>query len=161
MPMISRSSGGSSSFNTCSESAICGTALGETNDTASRCLNPAPISARRYCVLVSAEICCLRPCHASRGHSISLIDIGKTFFTTEARSALRKERLKNSSLDTAGHSSNVKVHKKSDLLVAQPHVCQQLRFVHWEDPFDRLEFEHYFFVDENVDLVPAIQCDAF
>ena len=45
IPIISTSSGGSSSFSTSSESAICGTDFGETNETASMCLNPALISA--------------------------------------------------------------------------------------------------------------------
>jgi hypothetical protein len=45
IPIISTSSGGSSSFSTSSESAICGTAFDETNETASMCLNPALISA--------------------------------------------------------------------------------------------------------------------
>ncbi len=47
IPMISTSSGGSSSFKTSSESAICGTAFGETNDTASMCLKPVLIRAFR------------------------------------------------------------------------------------------------------------------
>src|SRR5579864_4100451 len=70
IPMISTSSGGSSSLRTASESAICGMALGETNDTASICLNPAPISARRYCTLTAVGIWPFRPCQASRGHSM-------------------------------------------------------------------------------------------
>src|SRR5262249_39591017 len=47
MPIISTSSGGSSSCSTSSESAICGIALGDTNDPASMCLNPALIKAFR------------------------------------------------------------------------------------------------------------------
>src|ERR1700756_55721 len=47
IPIISTSSGGSSSFNTSSESAIWGTAFGDTNETASMCLNPALIKAFR------------------------------------------------------------------------------------------------------------------
>ena len=73
MPMISTSSGGSSSLSTFSESAICGTAFGETNDTASMCLNPAATSAFRYSTFIAVGICPGRPCQASRGHSMSLI----------------------------------------------------------------------------------------
>src|SRR4029077_18654865 len=72
MPMISTSSGGSSCLRTSSESAICGIALGETKDTASICLNPAPINARRYWTFMAAGIWPLRPCQASRGHSMIL-----------------------------------------------------------------------------------------
>src|SRR5437762_717018 len=71
MPMISTSSGALSCFSTFSLSAICGTALGETKLTASICLNPASISACKYCAFTSVGISLLRPCHASRGHSIS------------------------------------------------------------------------------------------
>src|SRR5215471_10640858 len=74
MPMISMSSGGSSSFNTSSESAIWGTAFGETNDAASMCVNPALIKAFRYSTLMSAGICPFNPCQASRGHSTSLTE---------------------------------------------------------------------------------------
>src|SRR5579859_8049298 len=34
------------------------------------CLNPAPISARKYCTLTAVGIWPLSPCHASRGHSM-------------------------------------------------------------------------------------------
>src|SRR5215831_1322778 len=74
MPMISTSSGGSRSFKTSSESVICGTAFGETNDAASMCLNPALIKAFRYSTLMSAGICPFNPCQASRGHSTSLTE---------------------------------------------------------------------------------------
>ena len=57
-----------------SESAICGIALGETNDTASMCLNPAAISAFRYSTLTAVGICPGSPCQASRGHSMSLME---------------------------------------------------------------------------------------
>ena len=57
-----------------SESAICGIALGETNDTASMCLNPAAISALRYSTLTGVGICPGSPCQASRGHSMSLME---------------------------------------------------------------------------------------
>src|SRR5271170_6093091 len=76
MPITSTSSGGSSSFRTSSESAIWGTAAGETKDTASMCLNPALIKARKYSSLICAGICPRSPCHASRGHSTSLTDSG-------------------------------------------------------------------------------------
>src|SRR4029078_7671692 len=78
IPMISTSSGTSICSNTCSLSAICGTAFGETKLTASMCLNPAPINARRYRVFSSVGICRLRPCHASRGHSISVTALRTT-----------------------------------------------------------------------------------
>src|SRR4029077_16754460 len=71
MPMISTSLGGSSCSSTFSLSAICGTAFGETKLAASMCLNPTPISARKYCAFTSVGISALSPCHASRGHSIS------------------------------------------------------------------------------------------
>ncbi len=74
MPMISISSGGSSSFATSSESAIWGTAAGDTNDIASMCLNPALIKARKYSSLMCVGICIFSPCHASRGHSTSLTE---------------------------------------------------------------------------------------
>src|SRR5208282_635483 len=74
MPIISTSSGGSSAFRTSSESVICGTAFAETKLTASMCLKPAEISALRYVVFSSAGIWPLRPCQASRGHSISLTE---------------------------------------------------------------------------------------
>src|SRR6476661_11044256 len=77
IPMISTSSGGSRCISTCSESAIWGTALGETNDTASMCLKPAFTSARRYAAFWSAGMSPFSPCHASRGHSTIL-----TAFTT-------------------------------------------------------------------------------
>src|SRR5207248_2565560 len=47
MPMISTSFGGSSCSRTCSLSAICGTAFGETKLTASIFLKPALMSARK------------------------------------------------------------------------------------------------------------------
>src|SRR6266566_6665597 len=74
IPMISTSSGGSSSFNTSSESDIWGTAFGDTNETASMCLNPALISACKYVRLMSDGICPFSPCQASRGHSISFME---------------------------------------------------------------------------------------
>src|SRR4051812_11986171 len=73
MPMISTSSGGFSFRSTSSESAICGTAFGETNDTASMCLNPAAIKDFKYCTFIAVGICPASPCQASRGHSINLI----------------------------------------------------------------------------------------
>src|ERR1700730_5482948 len=74
IPMISTSSGASSSFNTSSESAIWGTAFGDTNETASRCLNPVLISVCKYVRLMSDGICPFSPCQASRGDSISFME---------------------------------------------------------------------------------------
>src|SRR6516225_73850 len=87
MPMISTSSGGSRSLRTFLESASCGTAAGETKETASRCLKPAFISDLRYADLMSGGIRPLRPCQASRGHSMSLTDedMFENLFTTETR----------------------------------------------------------------------------
>src|ERR1700730_17054352 len=63
-------------------------ALGETNDTASMCLNPAPISARRYWTLTAGGIWPLRPCQASRGHSMILIS-----FAINQKSTTETQRL--------------------------------------------------------------------
>src|SRR4029453_6065642 len=88
IPMISTSLGSSICSSTFSLSAICGTALGETKLTASMCLNPASIRARRKRVFSAVGICRLRPCHASRGHSINVTALR----TTELR-RLSKEFL--------------------------------------------------------------------
>src|SRR6266478_4767869 len=58
---------------TSSLSAICFTYFGETKLTASMCWNPASTSSFKYSALYSVGICSGNPCHASRGHSISLI----------------------------------------------------------------------------------------
>src|SRR5579863_9356240 len=76
MAMISTSSGGSSSLSTFSESAIWGTALGDTNETASMCLNPAAIKAFRYSTLRAVGIWPRKPCQESRGHSTSFTEAG-------------------------------------------------------------------------------------
>src|SRR5262245_40524802 len=76
--MISTSLGRSICSNTSSLSAICGTALGETKLTASMCLNPTSIKPRRYRLFSSVGICRLRPCQASRGHSISVTALRTT-----------------------------------------------------------------------------------
>src|SRR5215472_13326813 len=86
IPMISTSLGISICSSTFSLSANCGMALGETKLTASMCLNPASIRARRYRVFSSVGICRLRPCHASRGHSISVTALR----TTELRRLSKK-----------------------------------------------------------------------
>src|ERR1700675_4651774 len=78
MPIISGSSEASGrealSFTiTSSLSAICFTSFGETKLTASICSNPASTSCFKYSALYSVGIKSGRPCHASRGHSISFI----------------------------------------------------------------------------------------
>src|SRR6266576_6113680 len=86
IPMISMSLGTSICSSTFSLSAICGTALGETKLTASMCLNPTSIRVRKYWVFNSVGISRLRPCHASRGHSISVTALR----TTELRDLSKK-----------------------------------------------------------------------
>src|SRR5436190_18794199 len=74
MPMISTSSSGPSCSRIFSLSAICGTAFGETKLTASICRKPAATRPRKYSAFRSVGICRGSPCHASRGHSMSLMD---------------------------------------------------------------------------------------
>ena len=61
IPMISTPGTGPSSRSTSSESAICGTAAGDTKLTASICRNPASTSRRRYAAFRSAGIVPLQP----------------------------------------------------------------------------------------------------
>src|SRR2546423_4931192 len=74
MPIISMPSAGPSCASTCSLSAICGTAFGETKLTASMWQKPAAIKARRYSTFRSVGMMPGKPCQASRGHSMSLTD---------------------------------------------------------------------------------------
>src|SRR5262245_36453931 len=53
------------------------------------CLNPASINALRYRFFSSAGICRLRPCHASRGHSISVTALRTTEFQRLFKELLR------------------------------------------------------------------------
>ncbi len=55
-----------------SESAICGTAAGETKLTASMCVKPASIRPSQIAGLRLGGICAGSPCQASRGHSMIL-----------------------------------------------------------------------------------------
>src|SRR5258706_7312783 len=57
-------------FMTSSLSAIWRTCFGETKLTASMCFTPAAVSLRRYSTFVSVGIISVRPCQASRGHSM-------------------------------------------------------------------------------------------
>src|SRR6266404_1115718 len=75
IPMISgRSTPGGSparnDFITSSLSAIWRTCFGETKLTASICFTPAAASLRRYWIFVSVGMISVRPCQASRGHSM-------------------------------------------------------------------------------------------
>src|SRR6476646_8110228 len=128
IPMISTSSGGSSSFKTASESAICGMALGETNDTASICLNHAPISARRYCTFTAEGIWPLRPCQASRGHSINLLsfDMGhrECFIHHGGTETLRNTGHKTFRTIRARNTGTFEVDDKSDWLAKELHVSE-------------------------------------
>src|SRR5882724_5132276 len=58
---------------TSSESAICLTCFGETKLTASMWRKPATTSSFKYSAFSSVGMKSGKPCHASRGHSISLI----------------------------------------------------------------------------------------
>src|SRR5215467_7862217 len=149
IPMISTSSGGSSCFNTSSESAICGTALGETNETASICLNPAPISARRYCTFAVAGIWPLSPCQASRGHSMiftSLLAIlitnpsRKTLFTAEARRHGVKYFPYNSSTFEDRH---IEIYDEPNWLIEQFQVRQQLRFMNRNNAIRAFQLQYH------------------
>src|SRR5689334_1196114 len=166
MPMISTSSGGSSCLSTSSESAICGMALGETNDTASICLNPAPISARRYWTFMGAGIWPLRPCQASRGHSMILTSLfaiirsytsNKIIFNAEAR----RRGVKNLSDNPVSQNRNIEIDDEPNRFVEQLQVGKQLGFMDSEDAFNALQFEDYSILDNQIKPVAAIKRDTF
>src|SRR5262249_8153744 len=110
IPMISTSLGISICSSTFSLSANCGIALGETKLTASMCLNPASIRARRYRVFSSVGICRLRPCHASRGHSISVTALRTTELLRLSKEFLRAIE------ETFAHWSVFLAAKRGELL---------------------------------------------
>src|ERR1700733_14404086 len=75
MAIISTAGSGSSKARTRSESAICGTAAGDTKETASIWVKPAAARARKKSALTSGGICCGMACQASRGHSMILTGV--------------------------------------------------------------------------------------
>lgn len=69
--------------------------------------------------------------------------------------------LQDSSDDALRQERNIEVDEKADFLVGQLKVSEQLSVMYREKLFDRLQFQHNFILDDQVDLVATIQLEAF
>jgi hypothetical protein len=79
----------------------------------------------------------------------------------EAEGGPRRRRLHYKAADAVLEAQDVEVEKQANVITAHPEVCQDLGFMHWQQVFDRLDFEDEFLLNDDIGPKSGLKRNTF
>ena len=79
----------------------------------------------------------------------------------DRKRASRSGASKDAPYYSLAQDRDIEIDQQAHCFASKPHVCQQLSFVNWKNLFDSLQFHEDFILNQQIELISAIQGNTF